>query len=524
VLLHLWEDVLDAARAAGRADLERVIEPPVARAKRELALPANYRGRRLPGPPTQATMATAELFATPETARALAEADAVALLVGSFDGSGNFGDIAQLDGALQMLEGVGDGLLALPILERSYLADSRELNRQLLHPPAHAIFFGVDGDDDLVPVPTPSGLGFACCYLYGGGYLNASWGERKLAMLRSAEALLNSGGAERICRISSGLQVEADWIAKLGPDDAERLRGFELLGSRDPASSRALAQLGGAGTVLETGDDAIGLLGGHGAAEDPTTGDGRLHVNINFAEHEWMTGRPRQVFDFYADFLVAAGRAAERPLTVHPFLAYVDRRIDERPALARLLEALSERGVEVAEPVILRPASLSRVAPELRGSLFTLSCSYHVALSSLMLGIPAVLLQDNPYYEQKAAGLIETFGLPATFEASSADNPADSAEQISSLLLDEESGAPLRAQLARTAHSVRRRRADAEAQLLGRLAVAAPNEAERRAEEAERDQARAEAELHDILSSRSWRMAAPLRRLAARMRSSRRGR
>ncbi len=51
VLLTLWEDVLDAVRAEGRADLEPAVEETVERAKRGLGLPASYRRRHLPGPP-----------------------------------------------------------------------------------------------------------------------------------------------------------------------------------------------------------------------------------------------------------------------------------------------------------------------------------------------------------------------------------------------------------------------------------------------------------------------------------------
>jgi glycosyltransferase involved in cell wall biosynthesis len=45
-----WEDVLDAARAAGRIDLERAVEGPVQRAKRTQGLPPSFRRRRSPGP------------------------------------------------------------------------------------------------------------------------------------------------------------------------------------------------------------------------------------------------------------------------------------------------------------------------------------------------------------------------------------------------------------------------------------------------------------------------------------------
>ncbi len=51
VLLTLWEDVLDAVRAEGRADLEPAVEGVVEKTKRQLGLPATYRRRHLPGPP-----------------------------------------------------------------------------------------------------------------------------------------------------------------------------------------------------------------------------------------------------------------------------------------------------------------------------------------------------------------------------------------------------------------------------------------------------------------------------------------
>ncbi len=47
----LWEDLLDATRAAGRADLERVVEPVVARGREAKGLPPTFRRRRTPGPP-----------------------------------------------------------------------------------------------------------------------------------------------------------------------------------------------------------------------------------------------------------------------------------------------------------------------------------------------------------------------------------------------------------------------------------------------------------------------------------------
>jgi hypothetical protein len=49
--LSYWEDLLDLTRAAGRSDLEAVVESAVSRGKRTLELPDGFRRRRTPGPP-----------------------------------------------------------------------------------------------------------------------------------------------------------------------------------------------------------------------------------------------------------------------------------------------------------------------------------------------------------------------------------------------------------------------------------------------------------------------------------------
>jgi hypothetical protein len=51
VVLTLWEDVLDAARTAGRPDLERPVETAVSHSRRKFGLAPGYRRRDVPGPP-----------------------------------------------------------------------------------------------------------------------------------------------------------------------------------------------------------------------------------------------------------------------------------------------------------------------------------------------------------------------------------------------------------------------------------------------------------------------------------------
>jgi polysaccharide pyruvyl transferase WcaK-like protein len=491
-------------------------------------------------------------FATPATAAKVVRAPAIAILIGGYDGSGNYGDIAQLDAAIALFKRFEPELLLLPVLERAHLAEHRNLAGEFLEPPAQALFFDPDGisDDGLLPVPAPADLTFAACYLYGGGYLNSSWGERKLAMLGGAEDLLAAGGCERICRLSSGLQVEADWIADLSAADAEALRSFEPLGVRDRGSAAALAALGSSTATLDTGDDAVGVLRRLPAPASPPGPDGRLHLNLHIAEHGWVTERPQAIADFYADFAAELGRRAGLPVLAQPLLAYLDRNTSEQAALERLAAACAEGGVDLAEARVLRPAGLVEAVAEMRRASITLSCSYHVALTSLSSGVPAILLRDNAYYEQKAAGLAETFGLPPAFALDSSADPRAAAAELAAILLDERHGLDLARRLGSAAGRLQERRAEVETDLVTGLGTAVASALtarlgelserlrERSAEPAEllaqlsalqtQDEAggttpdapapspedsAAEETLAAVLGSRSWRLTAPLRRV-----------
>jgi polysaccharide pyruvyl transferase len=498
------------------------------------------------------------LFATPQTASEVAAARAVVVLIGGYDGSGNYGDLLQFDATTGMLARFDPQILLLPVLERSRLADHRAVEGDLLHPPPRALFFdpGDAGqqDDRLVPVPAPAEPAFAAFYLYGGGYLNPSWGARKLAMLHAAEDLLLTDAAVRVCRLSSGLQASPEWIAELEPASRERLRSFELLGARDPVSAEALEALGSGGAILDTGDDSIGVLRNldpPAARED----DDRVRLNVHIAGHPWVTERPEAIADFYADFMEELGRCSGRQVIAQPLIAYRDRYVEEGPMVERLRATCATRGVPVAEPpLLLRPVGLADSMAAMRGAVLTLSCSYHVALTSLLLGVPAALLSDNGYYEQKAAGLTDAFDLAASFAVSTRADPRARARELATVVLDPGLDSPLRRELAFGAARMGERRAAAEAELLARLGSGAATALadtlgdasarlrERSAEPAELlarlaalesegaaslpggagydEDGEVEARLQELLASRSWRMTEPLRRIGARLRRS----
>ena len=527
VLLTLWEDVLDAAREAGKPELERAVSAAVSRSQRSLGLPPGYRRRNLPGPPPtgrQGSAAQGGLRATPETAAAIAAAGSLAVLVGSYDGSGNYGDIAQLDAALGLLDRLDSDLLVLPVVEQQYAATHERMAAELIHRPRHVLYFDGGGDpggEDLVPVEPAQGIPLAISYLYGGGFLNPSWGARKLAMLGAVEGFFADAG--KVVRIASGQQVDRGWIESLDPDDAEQLRRFDLWGARDDASAQTLDDLGAAGPAFNGGDDAVGILAPTATGQEPAR-QGALEVNVHIAEHEWVTGRPDAVRDFDVGLLVELSRLAGKPLRVRPLLAYLDPRIDERPGLERFAAACAERGIELLEPRLMRPSGGAEQIGELGAAALTVSSSYHVALTSLLAAVPAAILRDNDYYAQKARGLLADFGLPGEFAPRSSDDPAAIAAAIGPHLLDPQVSGQTRRRLEAAAFRVRQRRVMTEARVMaaiadgavavaGRAPVPPPSPAPDG--DAERRAAESEAKLEEVLGSRSWRITAPLRRLTA---------
>jgi hypothetical protein len=449
-----------------------------------------------------------------------------------------------LDVALELLAPLEPGLLPLPVLERRFAAHHPGIAEQMLRPPRHQVYFDPEGagGDDLVPVEAGNKLSTGISYFYGGGYFNGLWGDRKLAMMRAAEGVLAQARPRRTCRVGSGLQVEAVWLEGLAEEDADLLRAFELLGTRDMRSGELLAGFGSA-FVPESGDDALGALGRLLPAEPAE--EGPLRINLHYTEHDWVTGEAQSLLDFYAELLDALGQRLGRPIVAQPLVAYLDPRVDEQPAAQRLAAALAARGIEVRPPVVLRPAALGAAAAEMGAASLTVACSYHAALTSLMLGLPTLTVAHNAYYEQKAAGLLDAFGQPSEFTIRPGADPRACAELLAKTALDPEEGARLRVQLALGTRRQRRRRLIAEADLFARIAstvagtaegapqwVGEEADADRRVREAEgrvrvTEERAAHAEVHaanlesriaELTESTSWRLTEPLRRLTGKAR------
>lgn len=384
-------------------------------------------------------LAGARLLAEPDTTSGRPDARVAVFLVGGYDGSGNFGDMLQLQAALELLGGLGGVVLPVVVIEREHRSGHAELaagSPVLASAPVCCFDASGTRADGLVPLALPRGLTVAALYFYGGGYLNAAWGARKLAMARAVGRAARAAGVPTVSPLATGLQVDAGWAAELDPADRALLEQMHPFGVRDTGSLSALGVEAEPGVL--TGDDAVGALApyvdGDAGAVPARSPIGPLRLNLHVQETPWVTSDPSGHERFLTALLAALGRQAGRPLVIQPVIAYEDRRTTERGLLARLAQVASPESF-AQEPIVLRPGDLGTSLGMLAGAELTVSCSYHVALTSLLLGVPAALLAGNPYYAQKASGLTTQLNLPEAFVVDPHGVAEDAAVRLGDALL-----------------------------------------------------------------------------------------
>lgn len=335
-------------------------------------------------------------------------------LVGSYDGSGNYGDILQSATAIETVGGLPGSPLAVPIVERETHGHHSELTRRYGKEfgAAAFVFFHdreEEPDDGLVEITPPtSHLPTALVYIYGGGFMNSWWGARKAAHAKAAEQLLCG---QPLPVVASGLQVEEAAIAP-GGSGHDLLSRASWIGVRDVDSLRYVRRQipGVAGRVELAGDDATPFL-----ACPP--GEPKAVVNLHVNDGTWISDAPEALPEKVARLVQSLGMASEERLELQPVIAYEDPRVSERQIISNLLEqrgdGLEGAGFKLAEPLDVLEDAIDNELATFRRARLTVSCSYHVTLTSLLAGIPTVFLAQNDYYAQKAAGLRDLFELGA---------------------------------------------------------------------------------------------------------------
>ena len=158
-------------------------------------------------------------------------------------------------------------------------------------------------------------------------------------------------------------------------------------------------------------------------------------MNLHLNGGHWVSDESEAMIGRVVAILRRWGKPRSRPLELQPMIAYEDDRISEASLVSEMVEryrpgSRAERVTPVRPLDVLADALRNRLAGFRRGRL-TVSCSYHVAVTSLLAGIPTMLLAENRYYEQKAAGVRDLFGLdPGLVGVEGAEPDAESAVAV----------------------------------------------------------------------------------------------
>lgn len=342
----------------------------------------------------------------------LGAARSAVVLVGGYDGSGNYGDVLQVATAIQTVRGLPGSPLPVAIVERETCGHHRALRERYADHFAGAVFLHYEEDegpqdDGLVELGSGAIPRRSVIYVYGGGFLNQRWGGRKVAHAATAERLHGRGN---LALVASGLQVDEPAVAPGGVAH-QVLSRATWIGVRDALSQQYMQEhlpSDAARRVALAGDDATPFLSLPAIAAEPLV---NLHVN----DGVWVSESPDGLLERIAALLCDLGRNAGTALRLQPAIAYEDPRVSERRVVATLLERFGDRleaaGIVPVDPVDVTDDALDGELARFRRARLNVACSYHVTLSSLLTGIPAVLLAENGYYDQKAAGLRDLFGL-----------------------------------------------------------------------------------------------------------------
>lgn len=334
------------------------------------------------------------------------------LLLGSYQGCSNFGDILQLKGAIRWHQR-HTHFEPVMVVNAYLLASDDYLDRLRGWFGTRAILLWSEEALDaashgLQRVEEPPRIPYL--HLYGGGFLNAYWGDR---ILRLAEALHATFAVGHY--VMSGQQVQSDFVPRLR-QHLERCRPV-LAGGRDPASADLLADCGL--RAAYSFDDAVELLEELAAAAGTPAqeGDGLLvHLNASGYTISGADARNARLDRLTRDLLRLRDHLQHNAGGTAPGVTLLsacsDARVsDNNDTLSVILQLedrfpfASYRVVDLARAALEFGTDRCSATDLALCARLGLSCSYHTAMFCNLLGVPTYLETANEYYRQKAGGL-----------------------------------------------------------------------------------------------------------------------
>lgn len=412
-------------------------------------------------------------------AERLLAAGRVCYLLGGYDGSGNYGDILQLVGTLARIRPSNATTLAAPVISAVNAASHADLVQDYpeLFGDACFLYLSHSGGTPIEPgafagmvaLPSPPPADWRLL-IYGGGFFNERWGREKLDAIEAVEAWERTrppgrGGRAVVGRpklAMTGQQVSPSFLAG---DQADRFRSLlrraEVVGVRDPVSLGALTSWDGfpdTSKAFLSGDDAVTAIAAAAArgpggrvvdvGGDVTHGGSSGHdsVCLHLSAEDYVTDRTEQLASTVDAIISAIAAVLPGRLDLGLLAAFEDRRISESRFLREFAPRVAARCRGVGIVRLISEFELG--FPRIGDAGLCVACSYHVALTSLMLSVPTLMLRGNDYYAQKHAGLRQVFGLPEDLLFDFRDAGPEGIAQVAvKVMTDEASRRDLRSSL-----------------------------------------------------------------------------
>jgi hypothetical protein len=344
------------------------------------------------------------LYADESSQKVLAGESQKIISIGSDFGYGNFGDVLQHINALRAIKSSGRhdtiSVLAANAISSqsfpSFVPSAYKTDAVVFVADYPLVLSGSDPKLNLVgEIRNVAGL----C-LYGGGFLNAMWGNFVLTVV---EYFLHR--VKSINYWVSGQQITSPFETRV----VEHIKAFrpKLFGVRDEVSAQLLLDQGFASDF--SFDDSTEALAGLAYRLSIRRGQG-LALHLNSSDYTANTsleiGLGRELAS------VAGHGAANHEVTV--FQAFRDIRQDvfDTSETIKRLDYLfpfhNHRTIDLVGLLFSQSAGKDTITLDLE---FGYSCSYHVALLLQLAGIPCWLRSSNTFYDQKSRALQVTQGL-----------------------------------------------------------------------------------------------------------------
>jgi len=368
----------------------------------------------------------------------LFSAKSICYLVGGYDGSGNYGDIMQLLGALDILGQFSGRMLVVPLLYYEYIQSFNDLYQQNRDSFGDACFLYYDWKDlsgdvlrveNLERISHPPSV-YSQIFIYGGGFFTSRWMEGQLDIIQNLERWVTFdgkvGGVRVPPPIICGQQVSPGVLAcPEGDRLVDLLKRAALVGVRDHISYKCISDLGKADInekLFLSHDDSLEYIAasigakGYPPQPEPARAERESHpltMNVHFSLEDYVTERPDHFLATVSSIIKNTIDYCDGEMTINFLIAYEDRRISESRFVEQLLQGYLPEAQAMAHTVCLN-SQLQNITTFAQAD-WTVSSSYHVALSSLLSGVPTFFIYDNDYYYQKAAGLKEQFHIGEEF-------------------------------------------------------------------------------------------------------------